>query len=117
MKRKNRNEGADQGLQHSASANLFDDREKDLIQLILKNSATQSLTTIEDINRILGLSEKSPDLQKKHRSDTIISINKKYGYYTKTENLLLKRYTSVQDKRGFEYFIDYDDYRLLFDEK
>jgi hypothetical protein len=92
---------------------VFDEKEKGLIQLIAENSLKNATTSIDDINKILGLSEKPQDLQKKHRSDTISSINQKYLYITRREGLLLKKNRSDMDKRSFEYYIDFDDYKAL----
>ena len=92
---------------------MFDEKEMSLIRLIFENSSKSISTSIEDINRILGLSDKPSDLQKKHRSDIITSINKKFRYITHGEGLLLKRYRSEVDKRSFEFYIDYEDYKLL----
>lgn len=92
---------------------VFDEKEKGLIRLISENSLQRQTTSIDDINRILGLSDKPPDLQKKHRSDTISSINQKYQYITRSENLLLKKNRSDVDKRSFEYYIEFKDYQSL----
>jgi hypothetical protein len=92
---------------------IFDEKEKELIKLIFENSMQRKSTSIEDINQVLGLSNKPNDLQKKHRSDTISSINQKYQYLTKKNGLLLKKNRSDVDKRSFEYFIDYEDYKSL----
>jgi hypothetical protein len=92
---------------------IFDEKEKELIKLIFENSMHRKSTTIEDINQVLGLSNKPNDLQKKHRSDTISSINQKYQYLSKKNGLLLKKNRSDVDKRSFEYFIDYEDYKSL----
>lgn len=89
---------------------FFDEKERDLITLIMANSAKGSSTTIDEINRILGLTDKSQDVQKKHRSDLTISINKKFSYLEKRDTPLLRRSRSDLDKRTFEYFIDVEDY-------
>ena len=85
---------------------VFDEKEKDLIKLVLDNSINNTPTSIEAINHILGIGEKPHDLQKKHRSDTQSSINNKYRYATgKSESLLVSKRTEL-DKRSFEYFIE-----------
>ena len=100
-------------LSRKSAIPVFDEKEKGLIKLIFENSLAKHSTSIEDINKILGLSDKPNDLQKKHRSDTISSINQKYHYITNSEGLLLKKYRSEIDKRSFEYFIDFEDYQKL----
>lgn len=85
---------------------VFDEKEKELINLVLNNSINNTPTSIEAINHILGIGKKPHDLQKKHRSDTQSSINNKYRYATgRTENLLVSKRTEY-DKRSFEYFIE-----------
>lgn len=100
-------------VQDKHSIDVFDEKEKGLIKLIAENSLKNATTSIDDINKILGLSDKPQDLQKKHRSDTISSINQKYLYITRREGLLLKKNRSEMDKRSFEYFIDFDDYKSM----
>ena len=95
------------------AANIFDAKEKDLIRLIFDNSSKNIATSIDDINRILGLLAKPNDLQKKHRSDTITAINKKFMYFTHSEKSLIKKHRSEVDKRSFEFYIDLEDYKML----
>ena len=92
---------------------VFDEKEKALIRLIAGNSRKNVMTSIDEINKIMGLSDKAQDLQKKHRSDTISSINQKYQYITRSENLLLKKHRAEMDKRSFEYYIDFKDSESL----
>lgn len=85
---------------------VFELKEIDLVKLILSKSQLKQTTSIDEINRVLGLSEKSPDMQKKHRSDIITSINNKYRLISgSTENLLCSK-RSIADKRSFEYLIN-----------
>lgn len=100
---KNRNVFTNGTLSPKASITVFDAKEKELIKLIFENSVQGKSTFIEDINKVLGLSDKPNDLQKKHRSDTISSINQKYQYLTRKDGLLLKKNRSEIDKRSFEY--------------
>jgi len=95
---------------------IFEAREKDLIRFVLKKSGSNEKATIEEINHILGVSEKPQDLQKKHRSDIISSINTKYRYITGNTESLVSSTRSVYDKRSFEYYIDKaiaDDVKML----
>ncbi len=92
---------------------LFAKKEKDLIRLTFENSSNSLSTSIDDINRVLGLSEKGVDVQKKHRSDIIISINKKFNYITNENRPLFKKSRSQEDKRTFEFCIDFEDYARL----
>lgn len=78
-----------------------------LLQLLIKNTESGLPTTTEQQNKVLGLSKKNIEIQKKQRSDIIISINRKFSFITKKdEPLILKRRTEF-DKRAFEYFLEY----------
>jgi hypothetical protein len=62
---------------------------------------------------VLGLSKKSSEIQKKQRSDIILSINKKFTFITKNgEPIIQKRRTDI-DKRAFEYFLEYSRLKEL----
>ncbi len=88
--------------------NVFDPKERDLIKLILRKSHLNQTTSIEEINHVLGVSGKSPDMQKKHRSDVINSINNKYRLVSGSSENLLTSKRSDPDKRSFEYLITVD---------
>jgi len=92
----------------SGNTRVFDLKEIDLVKLILSKSQLNQTASIEEINRVLGISEKSPDMQKKHRSDIISSINNKYRMVSGDLENLLSSKRSVPDKRSFEYFIKTD---------
>ena len=86
---------------------VFDELEIQLLQLLIKNTESGLPTTTEQQNKVLGLNKKNIEIQKKQRSDIIISINRKFSFITKKdEPLILKRRTEF-DKRAFEYFIEY----------
>ncbi len=106
-------EAVSEALSDKPAIVIFDEKEKGLIKLISENSLRKEKTSIDDINRILGLSDKPQDLQKKHRSDVISSINHKYQYITRSENVLLKKDRSEVDKRSFEYYIKFKDFHSL----
>lgn len=79
--------------------------EIDVIQTVLENSSKGAYTSIEEINKILGVSKKNTDTQKKQRSDIISSINKKYSYVKQSRQELIEKRRTEFDKRSFEYFI------------
>ncbi|PWT96571.1 MAG: hypothetical protein C5B52_15440 [Bacteroidetes bacterium] len=86
--------------------NVFSQLEADVVKFIAENSGKGIMTSIIELNRILGVSKKSTELQKKQRSDIIMSINKKYSLINrKSKEIIQKRRTDF-DKRTFEYFID-----------
>lgn len=81
----------------------FDEREKEVIRSVSINSTKGIGTTVEQINQILGVSNKTIEIQKKQRSDLFISINEKWNRVNK-EVLIDKRRVD-HDKRSFEYLI------------
>lgn len=83
----------------------FSTLEKDVIRSVVENSLKGMYTSIEEINKALGVSKKNPEIQKKQRSDVITAINKKYTYITQKENELIEKKRTEFDKRSFEYFI------------
>ncbi|MCU0368307.1 MAG: hypothetical protein MUF39_05710, partial [Cyclobacteriaceae bacterium] len=89
----------------NGNLDVFEPRERDLLKLILIKSKLNQTASIEEINRVLGIAEKSPDLQKKHRSDVINSINSKYHLVSGSSENLLSSKRSDFDKRSFEYLI------------
>ena len=96
-------------LNGEASSNLFDDKETELINLVIFYSTKGQGTPIEAINKILGVSQKNLEIQKKQRSEILISINKKWRYAYSSQDLLIKKKRLEHDKRSFEYFIDFEN--------
>jgi hypothetical protein len=85
---------------------LFTREEKDLIALVYSNSVNVLPTSAESINQVLGVSAKSMFVQKKHRSDTLLTINKKYSIVSGNNEHLIISKRNAQDKRTFDYYID-----------
>ena len=85
---------------------LLSQKEKQLINLILNNSIQNQPTYIGDINNVLGLTNKNEIIQKKHRSDVIGSINKKFSLLKNNTTNIISKKRSDFDKRSFEYFIE-----------
>lgn len=84
---------------------LLEEREKSLLQLLYKHSADERLTTIEEINKVIGVANRSNEIQKRMRSDLIGSINQKLNIITKDKKPVIDKQRSEFDKRSFEYFI------------
>lgn len=95
--------------------NIFTTIESALIRLILNNiQNTKQLTSIEAINRTLGIAHKSLDMQKRKRSDTITSINEKYMLYTGRSGAeLIKRVRSELDGRMHEFYIPQEEIPVI----
>ena len=84
---------------------LLEERERNLLSFIFKQSSEERLTSIEEINKVIGAAQRSPEIQKRLRSDLIISINEKLSIITKSKRLVIEKQRSEFDKRSFEYFI------------
>lgn len=80
--------------------------EYSLIQVLLENSILKKMTQINEINNILGCTNKNIDIQKRLRSDAINTMNEKLSILLLTENKIIERKRSEFDGRTFEYFID-----------
>jgi len=86
---------------------LFTSVELNLIQLMLTNyKEKRQYTGLDELNKVLGISIKTGNMQKRTRSDVISAINNKYKIaQNNPELILIDRVKSDSDKRIFEYFI------------
>lgn len=80
--------------------------EQEVLRLIFANSIEGNNTTIEELNVLLGLSRKNVDIQKKQRSDLLISLNRKLSVLSESGKPVVDKLRSETDKRVFEYYID-----------
>jgi len=94
---------------------LFDEVEKSLIILIYQNATLKGERTgTEEVNRILGVGNKTNDMQKRKRSDIIKSINKKYQMIQFDNNkILIDRIKSEIDARLYEYVLTTDNLNFI----
>jgi len=105
--RKKKTVSSDLKSNHTIEYNIFTELETEVLKTIAGNSQKATLTSIDDLNKVLGVNKKSIEIQKKQRSDVISSINKKYSYIKKDNGELIERKQTEFDKRSFEYYIDY----------
>jgi len=84
---------------------IVGEREKLLLEFIYKHSLDERLTTIEEINKVIGASQRSAEVQKRLRSDLIGSINDKLEIVSDSKFNVIEKQRSEFDKRSFEYFI------------
>lgn len=95
-------------MESSIITDLLDEPEKELLKFILEQSRKGKLTSIPQINEVLGLTKRPVEMQKRIRSECIGSINEKSRYlYNNPEPILLRSRSDV-DKRMLEYFIQPD---------
>lgn len=87
---------------------LFDAVEWSLLKLLYQHSQEPGRTTsTQEVNRILGVANKTLDMQKRKRSDVLRSINRKFQlvFPERPGELILKE-RSEQDGRQSEYRIN-----------
>lgn len=84
---------------------LLNEREKLLLEFIYKHSLDERLTTIEEINKVIGAAQRNSEVQKRLRSDLIGSINDKLEIIAESKFNVIDKQRSEFDKRSFEYFI------------
>ncbi|NBT16133.1 MAG: hypothetical protein EBS95_07280, partial [Chitinophagia bacterium] len=84
---------------------LLEERERTLLAYLYEHSVDERLTTIEEINKVIGVANRSNEIQKRMRSDLIGSINLKLNIITKDKKPVIDKQRSEFDKRSFEYFI------------
>lgn len=110
--KKRKHQSNPQSLQQSIKFNavkLFDDKEAEILKLLLTNSGKGLGTSIDALNKCLGVSQKNIEIQKKQRSETLIAINRKWRLKNSDQQLLIKKRRIEQDKRSFEYYIDFEN--------
>lgn len=86
-------------------SNMLDDQEVLLIKFILEQSRKSELSSIEQINQLLGLSSRSGEVQKRTRSILISGINEKLQIALGSMEPIIEKKRSEFDKRSYEYFI------------
>jgi len=84
---------------------LLEERERLLLEFLFNHSADERLTSIEEINKVVGVQNRSVEIQKRMRSDMIGSINQKLNIITRDKKPVVDKQRSEFDKRSFEYFI------------
>ena len=84
---------------------LLEERERLLLEFLFHHSADERLTSIDEINKVIGVQHRSVEIQKRMRSDMIGSINQKLQIITRDKKPVVDKQRSEFDKRSFEYFI------------
>lgn len=80
-------------------------QEKILLQAFLQHHQEGKLVSQADLNRILGVHSKPPELQKKHRSDAIRSLNNNLMAALDSHQQVVLKRRSDGDGRVFDYYI------------
>lgn len=92
---------------------LLNEREKLLLEFIYNHSMDERLTTIEEINKVIGAAQRTPEVQKRLRSDLIGAINDKLELVSESKFNVIEKQRSDFDKRSFEYFIHPEHMELV----
>ncbi len=92
---------------------LLEERERSLLEFLFNHSVDERLTSIDEINKVVGVQNRSVEIQKRMRSDLIGSINQKLNIITKDKRPVVDKQRSEFDKRSFEYFIHPDHMELV----
>jgi hypothetical protein len=77
--------------------------EKSVLDILLECSKQSAPTSIDQINRALGVKNKEVTIQNKLRSDTLQMINKKFMVFASTNDTLVEREKTALDKRVYQY--------------
>lgn len=92
----------------AAALPVFDEVELSLLRLLTENLRDKGKrTNVQEVNRILGVANKTLDMQKRKRSDVIRSVNRKFRlvHPDRSEELILKA-KSEMDGRLTDYFVN-----------
>jgi hypothetical protein len=90
-------------------SDIFQGKEFDLVAFIFNKSIIGQDADIESINKLIGVAQKNNEVQKKQRSEILISVNRKWRYIKSSNDLLIKKRRLEQDKRSFGYYIDFEN--------
>ena len=77
--------------------------EKSVLDILYEYSKQGAPTSIDQINRALGVKNKEVTIQNKLRSDTLQMINKKFMVFASTNDTLVEREKTELDKRVYQY--------------
>jgi hypothetical protein len=82
--------------------------ERDLLKEMVLYSLQDRKMDADVMNKILGVSNKDPEIQKARRSNAITHINNTFTQTTKLSGLLVRRERDSFDKRAYVYFVSDD---------
>ena len=80
--------------------------EKSTLGILIECSKQSTPTSIDQINRALGVKNKEVTIQNKLRSDTLQMITKKFMVFASTSDTLVEREKTALDKRVYQYKIN-----------
>jgi hypothetical protein len=104
-----------ESLSQKDPAAIFTSLELELLRFIFSRDGEKEPVRVDEVNKLLGLSEKNESVQKKNRNEVINSINQKWVLIGGGTPSLLVRERSAFDKRIYYYCINPDARELLGD--
>jgi hypothetical protein len=85
---------------------LLNHDEKEILSLILNNSIKDKKTSIDEINKTLGIQSRPYKIQNNIRAEVISKINKTYAAFNEIGDEIIIRNQAAFDKRFKEYQIN-----------
>ena len=76
-----------------------------MLQLLVSNTLEEKMTSVNQLNQVLGVSKKPVKIQNNIRFNTYLMINKKFMVYSGVADDLVEKQRTELDKRFFEYSI------------
>jgi hypothetical protein len=83
----------------------FNEVEKTLIDLLISKANNEQFCDVDELNKILGLSKKTLEVQKKLRTEQIHRINHKFKVNYNIDIDLIERHKTEEDRRFKKYGI------------
>ena len=80
--------------------------ELNIINLLITNRSEGKNTSLDEINKIIGIEKRPYKLRNNMRADVLKIINNKFKDYNNSNEELIERYRSTFDKRYFEYVLN-----------
>jgi Ca2+/Na+ antiporter len=91
---------------------IFNELEKNIIKQIIDKSKNNEPFTVYELNILLGVKNKSIEIQKKTRTESIIRINHKFNVNYDKDTVFIERVRSIEDRRYFNYFINEENMKV-----
>lgn len=89
--------------------------EKELLKEFIEKIENKGHFTVDDLNAMLGVSNKTIEVKKKARTEFITKVNFKMKYLLSIDHDILERKRSEIDKRSYLYLINKENIDLLKD--
>jgi hypothetical protein len=79
--------------------------EKALLDLLIRNSSARKMTSVTQVNEVLGIAKKDVKFQNNVRSGAFQMINRKFNVFSGVADELIIKERTAFDKRFYEYQI------------